>query len=69
MSKDPMTKNEKMGKALDPGQRWSMARKREVALRILRGESMDALSRELGVELYRLEQWRATEPWSGSMPR
>lgn len=45
-------------RALEPGQRWSMARKREVALRMLRGESMDALSRELGVELYRLEQWR-----------
>jgi transposase-like protein len=44
--------------SLAPGQRWSMARKREVALRILRGESMEALSRELGVELYRLEQWR-----------
>jgi len=59
MSREPMTKNEKkVGKPLEPGQRWSMARKREVALRILRGESMDALSRELGVELYRLEQWR-----------
>ena len=27
-------------------------------LRILRGESLDALSRELGVETYRLEEWR-----------
>jgi hypothetical protein len=27
-------------------------------LRLLRGESVDALSRELGVEIYRLEQWR-----------
>ncbi len=27
-------------------------------LRILRGESLDALSRELGVEIYRLEEWR-----------
>ncbi len=56
-------KGEKKGEgpavsALEPGQRWSMVRKREVALRILRGESMDALSRELGVEMYRLEQWR-----------
>jgi len=25
---------------------------------MLRGESLDALSRELGVEIYRLEQWR-----------
>lgn len=44
--------------ALLPGQRWSLARKREVALRLLRGESIDALSRELGVEIYRLERWR-----------
>jgi hypothetical protein len=29
-----------------------------VVLRILRGEPLDALSRELGVEMYRLEQWR-----------
>jgi hypothetical protein len=29
-----------------PGQRWSLARKREVALRLLRGEPIDALSRE-----------------------
>jgi len=25
---------------------------------MLRGESLEALSRELGVEMYRLEQWR-----------
>ena len=43
---------------LAPGQRWSVGRKREVALRLLRGESVDALSRELGVEIYRLEKWR-----------
>jgi hypothetical protein len=43
---------------LGPGQRWSVARKREVTLRLLRGEPLEALSRELGVELYRLEQWR-----------
>jgi len=43
---------------LEPGQRWSVARKREVALRLLRGESLEALSRELGVEWYRLEAWR-----------
>ncbi len=41
-----------------PGQCWSLARKREVALRLLRGEPIDSLSRELGVEVYRLEKWR-----------
>lgn len=44
--------------ALGPGQRWSVGRKREVVLRLLRGESTEGLSRELGVPLYRLERWR-----------
>jgi transposase len=43
---------------LAPGQRWSVGRKRDVVLRLLRGESLDALSRELGVETYRLDEWR-----------
>jgi transposase len=43
---------------LAPGQRWSVVRKREVVLRLLRGESLEALSRELGVEPYRLAEWR-----------
>src|SRR5665811_1610449 len=43
---------------LGQGQRWTAARKREVVLLIFRGESLDLLSRELGVELYRLEKWR-----------
>ena len=43
---------------LAPGQRWSVGRKREVVLRLLRGESAENLSRELGVPPYRLERWR-----------
>ena len=43
---------------LAPGQRWSAARKREVVLRMLRGEPIEALPRELGIEIYRLEKWR-----------
>lgn len=44
--------------SLAPGQRWTVAKKRDIVLRIFRGESMDKLSRELGVEIYRLEEWR-----------
>ena len=44
--------------SLAPGQRWSASRKRDVVLRLLRGESLEALSREVGVEIYRLEEWR-----------
>ena len=43
---------------LAPGQRWSVARKREVVLRLLRGESAELLSRGLGVPMFKLEQWR-----------
>src|ERR1035437_1994620 len=43
---------------LAPGQRWSVGRKRDVVLRLLRGESTESLSRELGVPSYRLERWR-----------
>ena len=39
-------------------QRWSVARKREIVLRLLRGESLDMISREIGLEPYRLERWR-----------
>ncbi len=44
----------------EPGakQRWSAGRKRDVVLRLMRGEAIDAVSREMGVEIYRLEEWR-----------
>lgn len=44
--------------ASQPVLRWSVGRKREVVLRLLRGEPLDALSRELGVEIHKLEAWR-----------
>ena len=44
--------------ALGPEQRWSARRKREVVMRLLRGEPLEAISREVAVEIYRLEQWR-----------
>ena len=30
-----------------------------MVLRLLRGESLDAVSREVGLEVYRLEAWKA----------
>ena len=38
--------------------RWSAGRKKQVVLRLLRGESVDARSRELAVPIFRLEEWR-----------
>ena len=37
--------------------RWSINRKKEVVLRMIRGESINALARELGIEVYRHEKW------------
>src|SRR3712207_3343953 len=48
----------------DPGPRppergrWSSRRKTEVVLRVLRGEDLDALSRELGVTAGAIARWR-----------
>jgi transposase len=53
-----MTPNPSTIGPLAPGQRWSVGRKREVVLRLLRGESVELLSRALGVPIYKLEQWR-----------
>ena len=39
-------------------QRWGKRRKMEVVMRLFRGESLDDLSREVGVEISRLEKWR-----------
>ena len=39
--------------------RWSANKKADAVLRLLRGEPLDELSRELGVEAHRLAAWRA----------
>jgi hypothetical protein len=38
--------------------RWSTRRKLEIVLRILKGEDLDALSREVKLTAARLAQWR-----------
>src|SRR4051812_10267814 len=38
--------------------RWSANKKTDAVLRLLRGESLDGLSRELRVEAHRLAAWR-----------
>jgi len=42
---------EKKQGVLCPNQRWSAQRKRDVVLRLMQGEAVDAVSRELGVEI------------------
>lgn len=38
--------------------RWSANKKQDAVLRLLRGEKLDVLSRELRVEAHRLAAWR-----------
>lgn len=51
-------RNDESISPLAPGQRWSLARKRDVVLRLMQGEPVEALSRRLGLPVYRLEEWR-----------
>ncbi len=38
--------------------RWSARRKMEVVLRLFQGEAIDAVSRDVGIEIFRLSEWR-----------
>ena len=38
--------------------RWSSQRKLDIVLRLLRGEDLDGVSREIGVTAHRLASWR-----------
>lgn len=40
--------------------RWTAGRKKEIVLRLLKGETIDALSREFGVNISQIESWRET---------
>jgi transposase-like protein len=50
--------HDKQGKDYRSQPRWSAGKKTEVVLRLLRGESLEELSRELQVEAHRLAAWR-----------
>jgi transposase-like protein len=39
-------------------ERWSSGKKAEVVLRLLRGEEVGTMSREVGVAAHELEEWR-----------
>ncbi len=48
------------GTARGRGGRWSATRKMEVVLRLLRGESLDLVAREIGVTAATVASWRET---------
>lgn len=39
--------------------KWTSSRKKEAVLRLLKGEAVDGLSRELGVTIGQLEKWKS----------
>jgi len=55
-----MTAAEKEGRETPVTKRWSAGRKKEAVLRLLRGDPIDGLSRELGVTIAQLEEWKRT---------
>ena len=48
------------GMTTDEGlpERWSAQRKTEVVLRVIRGEALDAVAREIQVPMHEVEEWR-----------
>lgn len=54
-----MTASDKTGCNTDI-KRWTAGRKKEAVLRLLRGEPIDGLSRELGITIAQLEEWKQT---------
>ena len=38
--------------------RWSAQRKLEIVMQLFMGGSIDEVSRDIGVEIYRLEEWK-----------
>ena len=54
MSESTMTTQ----RADDLPERWSAQRKTEVVLRVIRGEAIDEVAREIQVPVHEVEEWR-----------
>ena len=53
-----MTVNDEGSTDSRANNRWSASKKLDVVLRLLRGEKLEEVSREVGVEAHRLAAWR-----------
>lgn len=53
-----MTEQEQSSPARELPERWSPQRKAEVVLRLIKGEDLGTLSREIQVPAHELEEWR-----------
>jgi transposase-like protein len=45
-------------RADDLPERWSAQRKTEIVLRVIRGEAIDEVAREIQVPVHEVEEWR-----------
>ncbi len=63
MSETMMT-TERRDEALP--ERWSAQRKTEVVLRVIRGEAIDEVAREIQVPVHEVEEWRRVSWTAGS---
>ena len=54
MSESTMTTQ----RADDLPERWSAQRKTEIVLRVIRGEAIDEVAREIQVPVHEVEEWR-----------
>ena len=52
-----MNKAHKEGNDGEENRRWNVTRKKEVVIRLLRGEALDTLSRETGITVSKLQSW------------
>ena len=55
-----MAVSNQSGEIVRSRRNWTAGRKKEAVLRLLQGENVDGLSRELGVEIGQLEAWKKT---------
>lgn len=53
-----MAENEKRAPERELPERWSAQRKTEVVLRLIKGEDLGMLSREIQVPAHEIEEWR-----------
>lgn len=53
-----MVENERPAPGRELPERWSAKQKAEVVLRLIRGEDLGALSREIQVPAHEVEEWR-----------
>ena len=66
MTEGAMTKESNVSKREDLPERWSATRKTEIVMRLIRGDSVEEVSREIKVPAHEIEEWRRVFLETGS---